>query len=81
LPADVGEALAAYLRNGRPRCSGRRVFIRDRAPLTGLANSIAISTIVMRALKKAGVNSPHKGAHVFRHTLATDLLRQRMHSG
>jgi integrase len=76
LPADVGEALAAYLRNGRPRCSGRRVFIRDRAPLTGLANSIAISTIVMRALKKAGVNSPHKGAHVFRHTLATDLLRQ-----
>jgi site-specific recombinase XerD len=76
LPADVGEALAAYLRNGRPRCSSRRVFIRDRAPLTGFANSIAISTIVMRALKKAGVNSARKGAHVFRHTLATDLLRQ-----
>lgn len=76
LPADVGEALASYLRNGRPRCSGRRVFIRDRAPLTGFAHSMAISMIVMRALKKAGVNSPRKGAHVFRHTLATDLLRQ-----
>lgn len=76
LPTDVGEALATYLRSGRPRCSSRRVFVRDRAPLTGFANSIAISTIVMRALKKAGVNSARKGAHVFRHTLATDLLRQ-----
>lgn len=76
LPTDVGEALAAYLRSGRPLCSSRRVFIRDRAPLTGFANSIAVSTLVMRALKKAGVNSARKGAHVFRHTLATDLLRQ-----
>jgi site-specific recombinase XerD len=76
LPTDVGEALAAYLRGGRPHCSSRRVFIRDRAPLTGLANSIAVSTLVMRALKKAGVNSTRTGAHVFRHTLATDLLRQ-----
>src|SRR6202047_4824681 len=76
LPADVGRALATYLRENRPRCSGRRVFIRDRAPLTGFTSSPAISTLVMRALKKAGVNSAHKGAHVFRHTLATDLLRQ-----
>ena len=76
LPTDVGEALATYLRSGRPRCSSRRVFVRNRAPSIGFANSIAISTLVMRALKKAGVNSPRKGAHVFRHTLATDLLRQ-----
>jgi hypothetical protein len=31
LPADVGEAIAAYLRNGRPHCSSRRVFIRAKA--------------------------------------------------
>ena len=76
LPADVGRALATYLRDGRRRCSSRRVFLRDRAPLTGFSSSQGISTLVMRALKKAGVNSVHKGAHVFRHTLATDLLRQ-----
>lgn len=76
LPADVGRALATYLRDGRRRCSSRRVFLRDRAPLTGFTSSQGISTLVMRALKKAGVNSVHKGAHVFRHTLATDLLRQ-----
>src|SRR5882724_1446638 len=46
LPADVGEAIAAYLRNGRPRCSSRRVFIRAKAPLGGFATSEAISFIV-----------------------------------
>jgi site-specific recombinase XerD len=76
LPPDVGEALALYLRHGRPRCSCRRVFIRDRAPRTGFANSIAVSTLVMRALKKAGVESARKGAHLFRHSLATDMIRQ-----
>src|SRR5215831_1719515 len=76
LPADVGEALARYLRNGRLRCSSRRVFIRAHAPLTGITSSATISTLVMCALKKAGVNSAPSGAHVFRHTLATDLLRQ-----
>lgn len=76
LPADVGEALAAYLRDGRPGCSCRRVFIRDRAPRTGFANSIAVSTLVMRALKRAGVDSARKGAHLFRHTLATEMIRR-----
>jgi site-specific recombinase XerD len=76
LPADVGRAIAAYLRKDRPSCSTRRVFIRMRAPLRGFANSEAISTIVARALKKAGIDSPYTGAHLFRHTLATQMLRQ-----
>jgi len=76
LPHDVGEALARYLKQGRPPCSSRRVFIRLRAPIQGFANSIAISTLVARALKKAGVDSPCTGAHLFRHTLATQMLHQ-----
>jgi site-specific recombinase XerD len=76
LPADVGAALATYLREDRPPCSSRRVFIRHRAPLVGFANASAISTLVMRAIKHAGVESAHKGAHVLRHSLATSLLRQ-----
>jgi site-specific recombinase XerD len=76
LSAEVGEALAAYLRDDRPRCSTRRVFIRDRAPLVGFANSSTISSLVRRALKHAGVESAHTGAHVLRHSLATSLLRQ-----
>ena len=76
LPSDVGRAIADYLRKDRPTCSTRRVFIRMRAPLRGFANSEAISTIVARTLKRAGIDSPHTGAHLFRHTLATQMLRQ-----
>jgi len=76
LPADVGTALAAYLRRDRPPSASRRVFLRHRAPLTGFANPSTLSSIVRRALKQAGIESPHMGAHVLRHSLATSMLRQ-----
>jgi site-specific recombinase XerD len=76
LPADVGTALAAYLRCDRPPSASRRVFLRHRAPLTGFANSSTLSSIVKRALKHAGIESAHMGAHVLRHSLATSMLRQ-----
>ena len=76
LSAEVGHAIAAYLRKGRPRCTSRRLFIREHAPRVGFANSCAVSTLVQRALADAGVDSPHTGAYVFRHTLATEMLRQ-----
>jgi site-specific recombinase XerD len=73
---DVGSALADYLRHDRPRSATRRVFLRQRAPLVGFGNSSTISSLVRRALKHAGVESVHTGAHVLRHSLATSLLRQ-----
>ena len=45
-----------------------------RAPLRGLASSVAISTIVRRALERAGIESPCKGAHLLRHSLASQML-------
>jgi site-specific recombinase XerD len=74
LPPDVGAALAP-MRHDRPRSATRTVFLRHRVPLVGIANPSTISTIVRRALKHAGVESAHKGAHVLRHSLATNLLR------
>jgi site-specific recombinase XerD len=76
LAADVGAALAAYLRHDRPRSATRSVFLRHRAPLVGFGNSSTISSLVRRALKHASVESAHTGAHVLRHSLATSLLRQ-----
>lgn len=76
LPADVGTALAAYLRRDRAPSTSRRVFLRHRAPLTGFANPSTLSSIVRRALERAGVESAHMGAHVLRHSLATSMLRQ-----
>ena len=80
LPAEVGRAIAVYLRKGRPSCASRRLFIREYAPRVGFANSAAVSTLVQRALADAGVASPHTGAHVFRHSLATEMLRQAVFS-
>ncbi len=73
VPAEVGEALADYVQHVRPRGVSRRFFIRQRAPRVGLGHT-AISQVVRRALIRAQVDSPRKGAHLFRHTLATEML-------
>jgi site-specific recombinase XerD len=72
----VADARSAYLRRDRPPSVSRRVFLRHRAPLAGFANPSTLSSIVRRALKHAGVESAHMGAHVLRHSLATSMLRQ-----
>lgn len=76
LPADVGEALASYLRHGRPCCSCRRVFIRSKAPQAGFTGSQSICALVRSALNRAGVESVRKGSHLFRHSLATSMIRK-----
>ena len=75
LAHDVGEALAVYLRHGRPQCSSRRVFIRKDAPRQGFCGTPAVSNTVRRALFRAGINPGIKGAQLLRHTLATTMLR------
>ena len=76
LPCDVGEAVADYLRNGRPAgCPTRRVFVRLQAPQRGFASSAAITEVVCRALARAQLDPPYKGAHLLRHSLATGMLR------
>lgn len=76
LPRDVGTALADYLRRGRPNCATRRVFVGARAPLGALVGASAISCLVRRALKRAGLEPPRKGAHTLRHALACTMLRR-----
>jgi site-specific recombinase XerD len=74
LPSDVGKAIACYLQHDRPRCATRRVFVTQRAPITGLGTGCAIVKAVTRALKRANVISERKGGYLFRHTLATEML-------
>jgi site-specific recombinase XerD len=76
LPADVGAAIAAYLRHARPCSSCRRVFLRAHAPRCGFAGPSAIDCIVRDALEQADIEAPTKGAHQFRHGLATQMLRR-----
>ena len=71
LPADVGEAIAAYLQRGRPRGHSRRLFLRAVAP-TGPLGRGAISLIVRHACRRAGL--AEVGAHRLRHTAASEML-------
>jgi site-specific recombinase XerD len=76
IPPDVGAAVVAYLRNGRPKSSCRRLFLRSFAPHVGFASGCAITMIANTALERAGIRGyAHQGAHIFRHSLATELLR------
>jgi integrase/recombinase XerD len=72
VPADVGEAVAAYLCDARPRSSCRAVFLRVHAPATAMAPS-TVGAVVGRACRRAGV--PVAGAHRLRHSAATAMLR------
>ncbi len=74
LSAEVGEAIAAYLRHGRPLSTSRRVFLRIKAPIRGFLGAQAIGSLVRHTLARAGIKAPSKGAHQFRHGLAMQML-------
>lgn len=75
LPAQVGQAIANYLRYGRPDSISRRVFLRAKAPIRGFRGPSAIASIIRHLIQRAGVDAPTYGAHQFRHGLATEMLR------
>jgi site-specific recombinase XerD len=72
LPPDVGDAIATYLRSGRPRRPEREVFLRASAPLRGLSPD-GVSEVVRAASERAELGS--FGAHRLRHTAGTQMLR------
>jgi integrase/recombinase XerD len=72
LPADVGQAIAAYLRRGRPRSNRREVFLRAKAPYDPIAPGTVAST-VRRACRRAGI--AEVGSHRLRHTAAREMVR------
>lgn len=76
LPQDVGDAILHYLEEARPRVDEGRIFLRSRAPYRPFSTSVSIGHIAKRALERAEVLSPgSRGAHLFRHSAATGLLR------
>ena len=76
LPRVVGQALVAYLSGERPATDERRVFVvhqeeRRGKPLSGTA----VSHIATLAVRRAAVDVPRAGAYVFRHTVASRMVR------
>ncbi len=76
LPQDAGDALLDYIEQARPRVDEEKVFLRGPAPHRPLACGGTITAVAGRALKRAGVDDANgRGAHRFRHSAATGLLR------
>lgn len=75
LPQEVGDAVLRYLVT-RPRVPETdRVFLTTIAPVAPFRSGDAVSSVVARALERAGVHVARAGAHVLRHTAATEMLR------
>jgi integrase/recombinase XerD len=77
LPRDAGRAIVNYLRHERPRTDDRRVFVQHLGCRRGApVSSAVVSAAVARALRRAGVEGPLAGAYVFRHTVASRMVRR-----
>jgi len=76
LTQEIGDALVSYLQSGRPQTGTDVLFIHSRAPFRAFKSHCAVSALVARAMHKAGVSCPSRGAaHVLRHSAATNMLR------
>jgi len=77
LSQEVGDALAAYIKDHRPQADTDAVFVRSCAPYRAFTDSTSISIIVARAMRRVGINCSKPGAaHVLRHSVATSMLRE-----
>jgi site-specific recombinase XerD len=77
LSEEVGQAIVAYLQEGRPQARTDALFVRSRAPFRALGSHCAVSVLVDSAIRRAGITRPSRGAaHLLRHSLATSMLRQ-----
>ncbi len=76
LPQDAGEAMVRYLKEGRPTSPHRQIFLNLCPPHEPLASSVVLTGIAQSVLRQAGVPSHRPGAYVFRHTIATHMVRR-----
>ncbi|MHB8437337.1 MAG: tyrosine-type recombinase/integrase [Acidimicrobiales bacterium] len=72
LPADVGEVLVSYLRDGRPGSRHRAVFLKVTAPYRPITRA-SVGGVVALACDRAGM--ARFGPHRLRHLVATETLR------
>lgn len=76
LTTEVGRSLLDYLKNARPPCGFPEIFLTCRAPYHPLPASNALSAIVERGIRAAGIDVPSHGGHAFRHGFATRMVAE-----
>jgi site-specific recombinase XerD len=67
----------SYLKEGRPKANAEALFLSCHAPFQPFGSHSAVSVIVDKAIRRAGVERPCRGAaHLLRHAVASNLLRE-----
>jgi integrase len=72
----VGDALLDYLRDGRPQVAFPEVFVTALAPFHPLWHSSAITNMIVRRLRQAGIELEKPGTHAFRHCFAGRMINR-----
>ncbi len=75
LPQDVGDAILEYIETARPRIAEKRIFLTAQAPIQPFSTTGEIGGVVKRVLRRGQIEDVPSGAHMFRHSLATSMLR------
>jgi integrase/recombinase XerD len=73
LATSVGEAIIDYLRNARPQCADRHLFVTLMAPYHRIGHW-AVSGRASHYLRRARVKVPRPGSHTFRHSCVQRLV-------
>ena len=75
LVREVGTAILRYLRQVRPRCQRREVFISAKQPYRALSAG-GFGVMVQKRMRRLGIESLCFGPHSLRHSCATHLLAE-----
>ena len=78
LPKEVGWAIIDYIKDARPECGAKEIFVRCVPPYVPLTNYDYILTKHLRAAGISLKDKRHYGFHTLRHSLATNMLRDEI---
>jgi site-specific recombinase XerD len=75
LNKEVGNAVIRYLREGRPHCACREVFLTLKSPFGPLSPS-GLYHVTNKRFARLGIFTPRRGPHALRHACATRLMSE-----
>ena len=73
LVSEVGDAMLRYLRQARPHCDRREIFLTLKAPFRPLSQG-ALYHVVSTRLSELGITTLRRGPHSLRHACAGHLV-------
>ncbi len=80
LTVTVGNAIADYIVNERPRVDEEILFLRSLAPFVPLTDHASCHAIVSRVFKRAGIETSGRilGMHMLRHNAASTMVKNEV---